>query len=76
MPTGRGGAYWYWTIRKMVDHINKLFLNGIKPYQGLPLRYRENRHVMHHYQAFRSVLFNGTKAYQIFYNLFKFSYLR
>lgn len=52
MPVDRGGVYWYWTKRKMVDGINQLFLNGIKPYQGPPGRYRENRHVMHHYQAF------------------------
>lgn len=68
MPMDRGGVYWFWTIRKMVDRINKLFLNGIKPYQWFPTRYRENCHVMYHYQAFRSVLANGTEAYQIFYN--------
>lgn len=67
MPAGRGGAYWYWTIKRMVDTVNKLFIYGIKPYQLIPIRYRENCHVMHHYQAFSSVLANGIKAYQKFY---------
>jgi hypothetical protein len=52
MPTDRAGVYWYWMIKRMLDYSKQLFLNGIKPYQGIKPRYRENRHVMYHYQAF------------------------